>query len=215
MGLGVLILGESGSGKSTSLRNFDKSEVLVFSVAGKRLPFRNKLNTINLRNMNGSERYEAIESYLFKYQEKCKTFVIDDSQYLMAFEEMGRWAEQGYGKFAQMALHFKDLMDVIASLNDDVIVYLLHHTEADDYGRLKAKTVGKMIDSKLTLEGLFEVVLMAINDDGKYCFKTHNDGTSTVKSPIGMFDEDSIDNDLKAVNEVIRDYFDMDKENNK
>lgn len=215
MGLGVLILGESGSGKSTSLRNFDKSEVLVFSVAGKRLPFRNKLNTINLRNMNGSERYEAIESYLFKYQEKCKTFVIDDSQYLMAFEEMGRWAEQGYGKFAQMALHFKDLMDVIASLNDDVIVYLLHHTEADDYGRLKAKTVGKMIDSKLTLEGLFEVVLMAINDDGKYCFKTHNDGSSTVKSPIGMFDEDTIDNDLKAVNEVIREYFDMDKESKK
>lgn len=75
MGLGVLILGESGSGKSTSLRNFDKSEVLVFSVAGKRLPFRSKLNTINLRNMNGSERYEALESYLFKYQDKCKTFV--------------------------------------------------------------------------------------------------------------------------------------------
>lgn len=215
MGLGVLILGESGSGKSTSLRNFDKSEVLVFSVAGKRLPFRSKLNTVNLRNMNGGERYEVITSYLYKYQEKCKTFVIDDSQYLMAFEEMGRWAEQGYGKFSQMALHFKELLDTIASLNDDVVVYLLHHTEADDYGRLKAKTVGKMLDSKLTVEGLFEVVLMAVNDDGKYCFKTHNDGTSTVKSPIGMFDEDSIDNDLKAVNVVIREYFDMDKETKK
>lgn len=211
MGLGVLILGESGSGKSTSLRNFKREEVLVFSVAGKRLPFRTKLNTINLRRMNGSERYDVITEMLFKYQDKCKTFVIDDSQYLMGFEELSRWAEQGYGKFSQMALHFTNLMDTIASLNDDVIVYLLHHTESDEYGRLHAKTVGKMIDNKLTLEGLFEIVLMAFNDDGKYCFKTHNDGTSTVKSPIGMFDEDSIDNDLKTVDEVIREYFDMDK----
>ena len=211
MGLGVLILGESGSGKSTSLRNFKREEVLVFSVAGKRLPFRTKLNTINLRRMNGSERYDVITEMLYKYQDKCKTFVIDDSQYLMGFEELSRWAEQGYGKFSQMALHFTNLMDTIASLNDDVIVYLLHHTESDEYGRLHAKTVGKMIDNKLTLEGLFEIVLMAFNDDGKYCFKTHNDGTSTVKSPIGMFDEDSIDNDLKTVDEVIREYFDMDK----
>lgn len=215
MGLGVLILGESGSGKSTSLRNFKREEVLVFSVAGKRLPFRTKLNTINLRRMNGSERYDVITEMLFKYQDKCKTFVIDDSQYLMAFEEMGRWAEQGYSKFSQMALHFKELLDTIASLNDDVVVYLLHHTEADDYGRLKAKTVGKMLDSKLTVEGLFEVVLMAINDDGKYCFKTHNDGTSTVKSPIGMFEEDAIDNDLKSVNTEIREYFDMNEEDEK
>lgn len=215
MGLGVLILGESGSGKSTSLRNFKREEVLVFSVAGKRLPFRTKLNTINLRRMNGSERYDVITEMLYKYQDKCKTFVIDDSQYLMGFEELSRWAEQGYGKFSQMALHFTNLMDTIASLNDDVIVYLLHHTESDEYGRLHAKTVGKMIDNKLTLEGLFEIVLMAFNDDGKYGFKTHNDGTSTVKSPIDMFSEDFIDNDLKAVNTAIREYFDMNEEDEK
>lgn len=209
MGLPVLILGESGSGKSTSLRNFEKSDVLVFSVAGKRLPFRKKLNVINLRNMNGSERYDMLTEYLNKYQSKVKTFVIDDSQYLMSFEEIGRWAEAGYGKFSQMALHFTDLMNTIAALDDDVIVYLLHHTETDEYGRLKAKTVGKMIDSKITLEGLFEIVLMAFNDDGKYVFKTHNDGTSTVKSPIDMFEDDSIDNDLKMVDKTIREYFEM------
>lgn len=209
MGLPVLILGESGSGKSTSLRNFEKSDVLVFSVAGKRLPFRKKLNVINLRNMNGSERYDMLTEYMNKYQSKVKTFVIDDSQYLMSFEEIGRWAEAGYGKFSQMALHFTDLMNTIAALDDDVIVYLLHHTETDENGRLKAKTVGKMIDSKITLEGLFEIVLMAFNDDGKYCFKTHNDGTSTVKSPIDMFEDDSIDNDLKMVDKTIREYFEM------
>ena len=212
MGLGVLILGESGSGKSTSLRNFKKRDCLIFNVAGKRLPFKQgkeKLNNYNLRFMNGSERYEFITEKLYEHQDECKVFIIDDSQYLMAFEEMGRWAEQGYGKFSQMALHFTELMDTIASLNDDVIVYLLHHTELDDYGRLKAKTVGKMIDSKLTLEGLFEVVLMAYNDKGHYCFVTHNDGRATTKSPIGMFDQDEVDNDLKMVDETIREYFDM------
>ncbi len=212
VGLGVLILGESGSGKSSSLRNFKKSDVLIFNVAGKRLPFKQgeeKLNTVNLRFMNGSERYEVITSYLLKYQEQCKIFVIDDSQYLMAFEEINRWAEKGYEKFSQMALHFTELMDTIASLNDDVIVYLLHHTELDDYGRLKAKTVGKMIDSKLTLEGLFEVVLMAFNDKGHYCFVTHNDGRATTKSPMGMFDQDEVDNDLKIVDKTIREYFEM------
>jgi hypothetical protein len=207
MGLPVLVLGESGSGKSSSLRNFDKKDVLVFSVAGKRLPFRKKLQTINLRNMNGSERYEVITMYLNKYQKQCKTFVIDDSQYLMAFEELGRWAEKGYEKFSQMALHFKDLLDTIAALDDDVIVYLLHHTELDDYGRLRAKTTGKMLDSKLTVEGLFEIVLLAECVDGTYIFNTHNDGRATTKSPIGMFEDDTIENDLKHVNDVIRSYY--------
>lgn len=209
MGLPVLILGESGSGKSASLRNFKKSEVLVFSVAGKRLPFKSDLNVLNMRKMNGSERYEELTENLFKYQSKVKSFVIDDSQYLMAFEELGRWAEAGYGKFSQMALHFTDLMDTIAELDDDIIVYLLHHPEVDDLGRLKAKTVGKMIDSKLTLEGLFEIVLFAENDNGSYHFRTHNDGSATTKSPIGMFKEDTIDNDLKVVDATIRDFYDM------
>ena len=114
MGLASLILGESGSGKSTSLRNFDKSEVLVFNIADKVLPFRKKLNVINLRKASYSERYSLIKQYISKYQEKCKVFVIDDSQYLMAFEMFDRAKETGYNKFTDIALDFKNFLDYLS-----------------------------------------------------------------------------------------------------
>lgn len=215
MGLPVLILGESGSGKTTSLRNFEKSEVLVFNVAGKSLPFRKKLNNINLRKHNGSERYDVIKSLLKKYQSQCKTFVVDDSQYLMAFQMFDKAKEIGYGKFTDIALEFKNLLDFISSaLDDDVIVYLLHHTEMTESGYTKPKTSGKMIDNQLTLEGLFSIVLLAMNNDGNYKFLTHSNGLNPVKTPLEMFEEDEIDNDLKLIDQTIREYyFEEGKEN--
>lgn len=210
MGLASLILGESGSGKSTSLRNFDKSEVLVFNIADKVLPFRKKLNVINLRKASYSERYSLIKQYISKYQEKCKVFVIDDSQYLMAFEMFDRAKETGYNKFTDIALDFKNLLDFVqTSTNDDVTVYLLHHTEMTDTGKIKAKTSGKMIDNQLTLEGLFSIVLMTRSYDGNFKFVTKSDGLDPVKTPMEMFNDGEIDNDLKLVDKTIREYYEL------
>ena len=136
-----------------------------------------------------------------------KRYVVDDSQYLLCFELFDRSAETGYTKFTEMAKHFYDLIrTVIRRLPNDTIVYFLHHTELAE-GRYKAKTIGKMLDEKLTVEGLFSIVLMAKNVDGRHFFLTRSDGTDTVKTPMEMFAEAEIDNDLKAVDTAIRSYY--------
>jgi len=198
MGIPVMILGESGSGKSTSMRNFEPSEVGIFNVASKPLPFRKKLIKID------NSTYTTIMKVLS--QPKLKTYVIDDSQYLMAFEMFDKAKETGYGKFTDMALHFKGIIDfVIKNTPADCIVYFLHHTQQTDKG-IKAKTVGKMLDDQLTVEGLFSIVLRAKTENGKYTFSTQSDGTDTVKSPMEMFPLE-IDNDLKYVDTSIREYW--------
>lgn len=205
MGLPVLILGESGSGKSTSLRNFEPEEVSVFNVAGKPLPFRKKLP------VKFTSDYATIESLI--QASKKKAFVIDDSQYLLCFESFAKAKETGYGKYTDMALHFYNLVQfVIRQLPPDVIVYFLHHTEADsNTGKVKAKTLGKMLDNQLTVEGLFSIVLMCFTDGKKHVFVTQSDGMTTAKSPMEMFPLE-IDNDLKLVDQTIRDYYTMNKE---
>lgn len=203
MGLPVLILGESGSGKSTSLRNFQKDELVIYNVAGKPLPFRGGVAL----NRADSVSYNTIMQNMSKKKFRC--YVIDDSQYLLAFELFGRVAEKTYDKFTEMAVHFYDLIQfVIRQMPPDCIVYFLHHTDDID-GKVKAKTVGKMLNEKLTVEGLFSIVLMAKNLDGRYVFRTHSDGRDTVKTPMDMFEPDEIDNDLKAVDAAIREYYSM------
>lgn len=201
MGIPVMILGESGSGKSTSLRNFEPSEIGVFNVAGKPLPFRKKLLTAN------NAGYDAILAGLKTPTRKA--YVIDDSQFLLCFEMFAKAKETGYNKFTDMALHFYNLIQfVIRHTPADVIVYFLHHTETTQDGRIKAKTIGKMLDEKLTVEGLFSIVLICQTDGRKHYFITQSDGNTTAKSPMEMF-EPVIDNDLKAVDTAIREYYDM------
>lgn len=201
MGIPVLILGESGSGKSTSMRNFDPSELTVFNVANKLLPFRKKLNVIN------NAGYGTIGKELQK-QEK-KIYVIDDSQYLLAFELFNRAKEKGYDKFTDIAVRFEKMLNyIIKGTPEDCIVYLLHHCETTDMGKIKAKTVGKMLDNQLTIEGLFSIVLYAFVEDDKHLFRTTNDGFCPAKAPMGMF-EPIIDNDLKFVDTTIREYYNL------
>lgn len=201
MGIPVLIMGESGSGKSTSMRNFDPEKVGVFKVAGKPLPFRKQFRVIN------NATYQII--YKVLASPKLKTYIIDDAQYLMAFEELDRAKETGYTKFTEMALNFSGLVRyIINQLPPDVIVYFLQHTEVTEQGKVKAKTVGKMIDSKLTLEGLFSIVLMCEASDSGYHFITQSNGYTTAKSPMEMFDKE-IDNDLAMVDATIRDYWNL------
>lgn len=201
MGIPVLILGPSGSGKSASLRNFEPEEVGIFNVANKPLPFRKKLPTAN------NATYEMIARSLKKKNKK--TYVIDDSQYLMANEFFDRAKETGYQKFTDIGLHFRNLLQtVIQQTPEDVIVYFLHHTEEDMSGRLKAKTIGKMLDEKLTVEGLFSIVLLTVAEGTEHYFITNSDGGSTAKSPMEMFDL-KIDNDLRMVDQTIREYYDL------
>jgi hypothetical protein len=137
-------------------------------------------------------------------------FVIDDSQYLMAFEMFDRAKETGFGKFTDIAQEFKQLLDFVqVSTKDDVIVYLMHHVDVTETGKVKAKTSGKMIDSQLTLEGLFSIALMTHSYDGNYKFLTKTNGFNPVKTPLEMFEETEIDNDLKHVTEVVREYYDL------
>lgn len=204
MGIPVLILGESGTGKSASLRNFEPDDVSIFNVAAKPLPFRKKLP------IKSTSDYNTICQGIAQSQKKA--FVIDDSQYLLCFESFAKAKEIGYGKFTDMALHFYNLVQfVIRQTPPDVIVYFLHHTETNgNTGKVKAKTMGKMLDNQLTLEGLFSIVLMAYTDGKKHTFITQSDGFTTAKSPMEMFPVE-IDNDLKAVDQAIREYYELNK----
>ena len=202
MGIPVLVLGESGSGKSASLRNFDPEDVSIFNVAAKPLPFRKKLPS------RSTSDYGVIMQGI--QASAKKSFVIDDSQYLLCFESFAKAKEMGFGKYTDIALHFYDLVQfVIRQTPPDVIVYFLHHTEtAENTGKIKAKTMGKMLDNQLTLEGLFSIVLMCYTDGKKHIFATQSDGKTTAKSPMDMFPAE-IDNDLKAVDQAIRAYYDL------
>lgn len=125
----------------------------------------------------------------------------------MAFESFDHAKESGYGKFTNMALNFRNLIDfIVRKTPDDVIVYMLHHTELAEDGRIKAKTLGKMLDNQLTVEGLFSIVLLAQVEGSEHFFITNSDGSNPAKSPMDMF-ELKIDNDLKFVDSTIREYY--------
>lgn len=205
MGIPVMVLGPSSSGKTSSLRNFEPDEVGIFNVAGKPLPFRKKLPVVN------NATYGTILKVLSN--PGLKKYVIDDSQYLMAFESFDHAKETGYAKFTNMALNFYNLIHFIVTRTpDDVVVYFLHHTELSEDGRIKAKTLGKMLDNQLTLEGLFSIVLLCQAEGNEHFFITNSDGTNPAKSPMEMF-EMRIDNDLAFVDKTIREYYEMDTAN--
>lgn len=209
MAIPVLILGESGTGKSASLRNFKKGEVAVINVAGKPLPFRSELGMIV------TDRYPEIVKALKGM--KTPSAVVDDAQYLLANEFMRRSGEVGFQKFTDIAKNYWSLIaeTVSKELPPDKIVYFLSHIERDQNGNEKVKTIGKLLDEKITVEGLFTIVLKTHVEDGKYTFFTQNSGTDTVKSPIGMFADLQVDNDLKMVDNVIRDYYGIQIKNEK
>ena len=199
MAIIVMVYGQSGTGKSTSLRNFKPEDVCIVNVSGKPLPFRNKHKTFK------TDDYMSIDTAIKKAP--AKSIVIDDATYLMTNEYMRTAKVTGYQKFTDMALNYFTLIKSAAALPDDKIVYFLGHSETDVNGNEKFKTIGKMLDEKVTLEGLFTIVLKTVVQDGKYQFSTKNSGQDTVKSPMGLFDDALIDNDLSAVDAAIREYY--------
>ena len=201
MGIPVMIFGESGSGKSTSLRNFKAGEVSVINVSKKPMPFKN--NGITTVNTND---YQRITSLLLKSQNK--SIVIDDATYLLVGEFMRTAKTAGFQKFTDMALNFYQLVQlVIDKLPPEKIVYFLGHVDRDVNGNERFKTIGKLLDEKVTLEGLFTIVLKTEVSDRQYKFVTQTNGMDTVKSPTGMFEQLQIDNDLQFVDKKIREFY--------
>lgn len=214
MALPVLIMGQSGSGKTFSLKNFKQDEIGIISVEKGRLPFKSDLKVVRLpKYENSADINTYAQANAAKYswimnaiaKAKTKSIAIDDSQYLMANEMFDRSGEKGYDKFTDIAKNFRNLIHFINDLDqDDKIVYFLHHTEIGVDGREKCKTIGKMLDEKLCVEGCFDIVIHCQDHE----FYTQGDKISTAKSPEGMF-EPKIPNDLKAVDVAIREYYGM------
>ncbi|MBD1229471.1 AAA family ATPase [Xenorhabdus griffiniae] len=214
MGTATLILGESGTGKSTSLRNLNPEETLLIQTVRKPLPFRsaawkqwnkNDAATSVFVTDNWQHIIRAIES-ADNYGKKI--IVIDDFQYLMANEFMRRSEEKSFDKFTEIGSHTWNVINTaISKTPDDLRVYFLSHTEETQMGKIKMKTIGKMLDEKITVEGMFTIVLKTAVRDGQYLFTTQNNGFDTVKSPMGLFDSSEIENDLKAVDDAICEYY--------
>lgn len=205
MGVLTYVLGRSGTGKSYSMRNFKKGEIGVINVQGKILPFKGS-GSFDIVNTDDSS---SIVKNIKEMSKKYKTIVVDDFQYVMANEFMRRATERGYDKFTEIAKHAWDIADCVTTLPADVIVYVMCHTDTDQDGFEKLKTIGKLLDEKIVLEGMSTIVLKTAVSDGQYMFLTQNNGKDTVKSPAGMFPSYAIDNDLKYVDEKIRNYFEL------
>ncbi|MDR1249020.1 MAG: ATP-binding protein [Treponema sp.] len=197
MGIGILIMGESGTGKSTSLRNLKNAGII--NVYGKPLPFKSESKTVHEDNCEK----------IIKMLRGCKSdiVVIDDFQGLLVSQFMDRAKETGFQKFTDMALGYYKVIKTVSEISENKRVYFLSHIERDQFGNEKVKTIGKLLDEKITVEGLFTIVLKTLAREGKYLFQTHNSGNDTVKSPMGMFEEDLIPNDLSEVDRTIQEYY--------
>jgi len=197
----VLIIGHSGSGKSTSLRNLKPEEYSLVNPLAKRLPFKGGASGLE------SSDYEQIKNFIAKTPKDI--VVIDDSNYLLTMEMMKKAKEAGYNKFTDIALNYWKLIEFIKNLDGDKRVYLMSHEEVDDTGFVGVKTVGKMLSNQCCIEGLYTIVLRAESENGKFHFRTHTAGNDIIKSPIGLFDDELIDNDLAIVDKAICDYYEI------
>jgi hypothetical protein len=212
MSVSTIILGASGTGKSASLRNLDPANTLMIQAIKKPLPFKSANWTHRSPANPTGNIFVADEKdsilYLMK-NTKRKVIVIDDVQYIMANEFMRRSHELGFQKFTDIGKAMWEILGASSSLPDDVRVYLLWHNQTDDLGTSHAKTIGKLLDDKITVEGMVSIVLNTAVVNGNYFFDTHNSGSNTTKSPMGLFDEDSIPNDLALVDERICSYYNI------
>ena len=202
----VLLIGQSGSGKSTSLRNFTKDEVAVVNVLGKPLPFKSDIKAPKC------DDYASILKAIAGT--KKKTIVIDDANYLITNEFMNKSSVKGFDKYNEMGNNFFNLINGIKNIEGGKTVYLIMHEDTDENGYVKPKTIGKLLDDKVNIQGMFTVCIRSMFDNGNYIFRLKTNGQDCVKTPFGMFENDTMENDLKAFDKVVREYYELDKEEN-
>lgn len=202
----ILIMGESGTGKSTSMRNCDPAITALVNPVGKPLPFRGHFDSLD----GETDEKKIIPFIEDQVSAGKKIIVIDDFQYILSVPYMHRIKESGWDKWNDFGANYFDLIDICKDLPADVTVYYLTHCETLDSGVTTVKLIGKMLREKITIEGLFTIVLRTGVNEGKYYFFTQNSGKDTVKSPLGMFDTYAIDNDLAYVDAKIRNYYQLD-----
>lgn len=214
----ILIMGASGTGKSTSLRTLNPKTTFIISVLDKPLPFKGfKKNYVPITGWDDTDgNYLATDdwqrvlkciSMVNKGRPEITTLVVDDMQYIIANEFMRRSSEKGYDKYNELASHYWQIVNASVACRPTLLSIFLSHNEIDSNGRSKVKTIGKMLDDKITVEGMFTTVLHSMTMDDEYKFLTQNDGVHTAKSPIDMFEEKMIDNDLLFVKTHVENYF--------
>ena len=199
----VLLIGQSGSGKSTSLRNFTKEEVAVVNVLGKPLPFKSDIKAPKC------DDYASILKAIAGT--KKKTIVIDDANYLITNEFMNKSSVKGFDKYNEMGNNFFNLINGIKNIEGGKTVYLIMHEDTDENGNIKPKTIGKLLDDKVNIQGMFTVCIRSMFDNGNYIFRLKTNGQDCVKTPFGMFETETMENDLKQFDKVVREYYDLDK----
>lgn len=199
----VLLIGASGSGKSTSLRNFKGDEVAVVNVLGKPLPFKSDIKA------GKSDSYEQILKAIQNTPKK--TIVIDDSNYLITNEFMNKASVKGFDKYNEMGNNFFNLINGIKNIEGGKTVYLIMHEDTDENGNIKPKTIGKLLDDKVNIQGMFTICIRSMYDNGNYIFRLKTNGQDCVKTPFGMFENETMENDLKAFDKVVREYYELDK----
>lgn len=199
--IGILLMGGSGTGKSSSLRNLPAEETAIINVTNKAMPFKNKNN---IKVVNCSNYEQMIKAILGT---KKRIIVVDDSSYMMTFENFDKATNKGYDKFTNMAVNYYNLITTPQHCEGEKIIYFICHEEIDENMVAHPKTIGKMLSQQLVIEGLFTVVLRSLIKNNEYVFQVHNDGTSVAKSPMDMWEEDFIPNDLLEVDKVVREYY--------
>lgn len=199
----VLLIGQSGSGKSTSLRNFKGEEVAVVNVLGKPLPFKSDIKA------GKCDDYAKILNAIANTQKK--TIVIDDAGYLITNEFMSQASVKGFDKYNTLANNFFDFINKIKNIQGGKTIYIVMHEDSNDDGTIKPKTIGKLLDDRVNLQGMFTVCIRSMYENGNYVFKLKTNGQDCVKTPFGMFETDTMDNDLKAFDQVVREYYELDK----
>ena len=199
----VLLIGQSGSGKSTSLRNFKGNEIAVVNVLGKPLPFKSDINA------QKCDDYKIILEAIKKTNKK--TIVIDDANYLITNEFMQNASVKGFDKYNIMANGFFEFINGIKNIEGGKTVYLIMHEDTDENGNIKPKTIGKLLDDKVNIQGMFTICIRSMYDNGNYIFRLKTNGQDCVKTPFGMFENDTMENDLKAFDKTVREYYELDK----
>ena len=214
MGLPVLIMGKSGSGKSASLRNcVNNDNFNVINVIDKPFPFRGEVKS------GTTDDYQQVMKWLIMFP--AKSIVIDDAGYLITNMFMKGHANAGAGNavfsfYNKIGDHFWNLIEFIKkSVPKDKIVYVIMHEDVDEFGNIKPKTIGRLLDEKVSIEGMFTIVIRCIVENGNHLFVTQSAGNDVAKTPMGMFKELTIDNDITLVDRAIREYYDIDKDKGK